>query len=106
MGVDIADLGTERLTYRRLSVLLGNLPRDSAFVRSVAGEAATWSDSDHLLATITDLLASANWQRGGGKGKRPQPIPRPGKGVKRIVGDNVMDIDQAREWAKRQREGE
>lgn len=33
-----------------------------------------------LLALIADLLAGANWQRGGGKGQRPKPIPRPGVG--------------------------
>lgn len=27
-----------------------------------------------------DALHAANWQRGGGKSKRPKPIPRPGRG--------------------------
>lgn len=41
-------------------------------------EAATWSADTHLLATVADLLAGGNWQRGGGKGRRPKPIQRPG----------------------------
>jgi hypothetical protein len=34
----------------------------------------------HLLAGAADRLAAGNWQRGGGKGKRPPLIPRPGVG--------------------------
>lgn len=37
-----------------------------------------WGVSEYLLAAVLDTLAGANWQRGGGKGKRPQPVPRPG----------------------------
>ena len=78
LGLDIRDLGSERLTYRRLRVLLENAPRDSAFVRSVGGAAAVWSLTDHLLALAIDTLTLANWQRGGSKGKRPEPLERPG----------------------------
>lgn len=38
-----------------------------------------WSPELHILVTAVDLLAGANWQRGGGKGNRPKPIPRPGE---------------------------
>lgn len=38
-----------------------------------------WGDAEHILAHILDVLAAGNWQRGGGKGRRPQPLPRPGK---------------------------
>ncbi|MGC4891090.1 hypothetical protein [Micromonospora sp. DT227] len=41
------------------------------------GDAARWSITDHLLAVVVDLLAGANWQRGGGKGPKPKPIKRP-----------------------------
>lgn len=33
--------------------------------------------TDYLLARIAHILASANWQRGGGKGPRPKPIKIP-----------------------------
>lgn len=58
--------------------MLTTLPRTSATVRATLGDAAEWSTTDHLLALVADLLAAANWQRGGGKGKRPKPIERPG----------------------------
>jgi hypothetical protein len=41
------------------------------------GDAARWGVSEHLQATIVDVLMGANWQRGGGKGQRPTPISRP-----------------------------
>jgi hypothetical protein len=33
--------------------------------------------TEHLLATAIDVLAAANWQRGGGKSPRPKPLQRP-----------------------------
>lgn len=82
------------LTYRRLGVLVAGLGKDSALTRSVRRnplegsdesgemspeeEMAAWGLEHHLLALIADLLAGANWQRGGGKGSKPRPIPRPG----------------------------
>jgi hypothetical protein len=42
------------------------------------GEAADWSTDTHLLANVVDLLAGANWQRGGGgSARRPKPLQRP-----------------------------
>jgi hypothetical protein len=45
-----------------------------------------WTVETHLLAGIHDRLAQANWQRGGGKGPRPKPIPRPGTRNERKYG--------------------
>lgn len=55
-------------------------PRDtSALIRELEGnESHQWTLTTYLLAGIFDQLAGANWQRGGGKGSRPKPIPRPG----------------------------
>lgn len=64
-------------------VLIEQLPPGSAFARSLYGEAATWTPAAYLAAVVADLLASANWQRGGGKGPRPKPIPRPNPEAKR-----------------------
>jgi hypothetical protein len=87
-------------------VVIANLPRDSAFVRSVLGEQADWSLTDHLLAAIFDTLASANWQRGGGKGRRPKPLPRPGMqdaSTKRF--GTVVTIEEARKrWPRKSKE--
>lgn len=55
-------------------------PRDSALARDLHGDdIVAWDIQTELLATVVDLLAFANWQRGGGKGRRPRPVPRPHK---------------------------
>lgn len=54
-------------------------PHASALARAIRGEAADWDLGNHLLAGVFDLLATANWQRGGDtSSKRPPPLPRPG----------------------------
>lgn len=78
-AVDLRWLVDQRLTYRRLVVLLAHLPREAALVQALSGEAARWSVTDYLLAHAVDTLNVANWQRAQRKGlKRPDPVPRPG----------------------------
>lgn len=52
---------------------------------------ASWDMTALLLRQIQLTLAGANWQRSGGKGQRPKPIPLPdGKGPDgKGRGDNV-----------------
>jgi hypothetical protein len=59
-------------------VLLKHLPPESALKTELGGEDSVWTLETQLLAAIYDAVAAGNWQRGGGKGKRPKPIPRPG----------------------------
>jgi hypothetical protein len=75
-GLGIDDIGTERFPWQRLTGWLRWLPRESALWRSMHGDRADWDLQSHLLADIVDLLAAANWQRGGGKGTRPKPVKR------------------------------
>lgn len=70
--------GTDRLSWRDLSVIIRRSGQDSSLALQEQGEAALWSVSDHLLAGILDALHGANWQRSGSKGQRPKPVPRPG----------------------------
>lgn len=48
-----------------------------ALTWQMAGVDTAWSTEAHLLATAVDTLNAANWQRAGGKGQQPKPIPRP-----------------------------
>lgn len=66
--------------------LIRFLPPEAAFWRAL-DPAREWSTEAHLLASVIDVLASANWQRSGSRGKRPKPIERPG--MKR---DRALDI--------------
>lgn len=58
-----------------------------------------WGLSEQLAAAQVDELRSANWQRGGGKGRRPRPIPRPGiedKTTERIGGMTTYTVEEMR----------
>lgn len=92
-GLDlVAELGTPRLTWRRLGVLIARIPEDSALARSLAGpEAALWTPERHLLAGAIDSLGVVAYLVGGllvGLGSvkenpvpQPKPIQRPGVAV-------------------------
>jgi hypothetical protein len=78
LGLRLRQLGTEALTWGDLHDVVRYGNADTALALERFGPTVLWSITDHLLATAVDALHSANWQRGGGKGTRPQPIPRPG----------------------------
>nr|BFF26868.1 hypothetical protein GCM10025732_48330 [Glycomyces mayteni] len=69
--LDIADVYTGALSPAKAFRLMLRLPAASRFIRAVAGPKAEWNASEYILAGILDTLANANWQRGGGKGRRP-----------------------------------
>lgn len=67
--------------------------------------ASLWKTGDYLLAVVADALHGANWQRGNGKGRKPQRIPRPGMpdGNDRLGGGTKYTADEldellAAEW--------
>lgn len=65
-------------------VLVRHLPVDAACRRALDAGAG-WGLTEHLLAANLDTLRGANWQRSGGKGARPKPVPRPGAGPRTEV---------------------
>lgn len=75
-GLDLGDLWAGRMTVPRAANLTTHLPWGSAIFRAMGLDQA-WTTGEHLAAQSVDLMAAANWQRGGGKGSRPKPIPRP-----------------------------
>ncbi|MET8166950.1 hypothetical protein ABZT34_22305 [Streptomyces sp. NPDC005329] len=93
--MDLLDWHRERLSARRLAVLIKQLPRDSALNRELHGEAAEWSMSDHLLAAAVDHLAAANWMfacvnsEKGDQPDAPTPVPRPSYTAEQSDGDAV-----------------
>lgn len=73
-----------RMSWRRLWVLVSQLPRDAATVIAELGpERAAWSTEVELLARAVDELTIANWQFASAhRGKAPPPpdpelVPRP-----------------------------
>ena len=71
--------GTDRLNWRDVQVVILEADQGSAIARCELGESAFWTVDTHLLAGVLDALNGANFQRSGGRGKRPSPIPRPGE---------------------------
>lgn len=72
----------------------------SALARSLDPDAALWGIAEHLLATVADELALANWQRQGKRSARkPKPIPRPGrKGKEQHIGRDPLPLVQLDRW--------
>lgn len=82
-----------------VAAMAAHLPRDSATMLAVLPktEHEAWDVSDWLLANVVDLLAAANWQRGGGKGARPKPVQRPKPPKVDGAGDG-LEVDDFRSW--------
>jgi hypothetical protein len=69
--------------------LLEHLPEGGAYWAAVAESTPDtgdrtkdvgwrgWTFDRILLADIRDGIVAGNWQRGGGKSRRPDPTPRP-----------------------------
>ena len=59
---------------------------------------ADWGVPELMLRQIDLRLAGANWQRGGGKGQRPKPIPLPddkGRGDRpTVVKPSAADVTE------------
>lgn len=60
-------------------MILDNLPSTSAYWQA-RHDSEGWALSDYLWANMIDLLAAANWQRGGdSKAPKPKRLARPGE---------------------------
>lgn len=93
-------LGTEQLTWRDLRIFVMGAARESAYVRSVAGEAAAWGPVEHLLASLVDVMQLANWQRAGDRNaRRPEALQRPGvKAPGQQLGSDPIPVSQFDDW--------
>lgn len=82
-----------------VAAMAAHLPRDSATMLAVQPKSdfEAWGITDWLLANVYDLLAAANWQRGGGKGARPKPFTRP-KPPKAENASDGLDVDDFKAW--------
>ncbi|KGF17361.1 hypothetical protein [Corynebacterium freneyi] len=73
-GRSIHDLGSIRMSWVELGAFIAHAPPDSA-IRMLRDPLSAFRTAEStLLSTVVDTLAGANWQRGGGKGARPQPL--------------------------------
>lgn len=86
-GIDLNDLGSHRLTWRKLNVLVAQLPRTSRLATALHGPPARWGELEHMLADLWDLLAAANTEQG----KRAPTYPRPKKPKRALLSPKELD---------------
>lgn len=80
--VDLLDVGTVGLSWRRLGSLVACLPPESLVVAVASGE-RQWGPTEHLLASVVDAVEINTWMvaavnSAGKRPQRPKPVPRPG----------------------------
>lgn len=95
------------LPWDRFRTFVRWLPQGSALYRSVRGDESHWGLQEQLLAAAVDAVRNLTWVMGGGKGKRPEPIRRPGVGPQKVAhfGKTVMSIEEARAWLDQRKGG-
>lgn len=96
-GLRLRDAPSRRTNWRDIFLLIRYAARDSPIQRALGDiDGAIWTISDYLLARIGDSINAGNWQRGGGKGTKPKPIPRP-EDVKH-AGRDALPVADMQEW--------
>lgn len=105
-GLQLGGIWTGEISLRRAGTLAAELPAGAAVYRAEEVDDA-WTQLDHLQAATFDALNVANWQRAGGKGPAPEPLPRPSDAQRlrqkaaRIGGQ--AQLARARQKARRER---
>lgn len=99
MGLRLRHVGSFDFTWGDFRDFVIHSKNGSALALSQHGEQVLWKLTDHLLAVIADALHGANWQRGGGKGLKPKPLPRPGMEESAAsVGSDPIPISEFDKW--------
>lgn len=82
-------------------MVLNGLGESSAFIASYNPD-SVWTAEMHLLASVLDTLAVANWQRGGDpKAPKPTPLKRPGVKTGEHYGNTVKPLADMQAFFKR-----
>lgn len=99
-GLRWAEVGSARLSWRDLWVLVRRWQKVSDTATCEAVHGAQWDRQSQLLAAAVDVLAVANWQRAGDKNNpRPKPIPRPGVAPTGVsYGSDPIPISEFDDW--------
>lgn len=101
-GWRLDDLGV-RFTWADLKDFIEHLPPsgDSALFRAQHPRTWWWTPMFDFLAAILLGLQQGNWQRGGGKGPKPEPVKRPAEKRRSTVHtDPVSAADLAAKKAR------
>lgn len=97
LGLRLRDCPSPEFNWRDLFVVCRYLGRDSRLYGVMNPDDDTsWGVAEYLLATVVDNGNARLWQEGGGKGKKPKPVARPGD-VKRY-GKDALPVAEMAEW--------
>lgn len=77
LGLHIDYLGTRKLTWRDLKVVVLGSPPGGALHRSIDPKGALWQPDTYLLAGVVDFLAVQIWQQSKKGTRKPEPVWRP-----------------------------
>ena len=100
---DLDDPLESGLTFTDLLDMVEHAPDDSALYRAAHGDESQWTLTNQLLAALFDATNIQIFQAGGGKGRRPKPIPRPGvsdKESKTHKSKKLSTVTEIDEWMK------
>ena len=99
-GQSLDDLGTRRLSWSDLVITARLIQHDHSSALATELHGQRWSIEAQLLADVVDLLAVANWQRGGKKhAPKPKPVERPWRKPKVTkLGRDPIAISQFNDW--------
>jgi len=104
----LADIG-DQFTWPDLRDFIVNLPptKDSAYYRSQHPESWWWTPEIDFLGAVMTAIQWGNWQRGGGRGDKPQPVKRPSekpKSAKGSVPNSAAELTARKEALKQSME--
>lgn len=101
LGLRLRDLGTERLTWRDLKVIVTRMPpHKSALQMEKSPHDSPWGLREHLLAELVDVQHLALWAKtkdGSKNRNRPKPIERPGRRPERF-GKKPLELERMKDW--------
>lgn len=105
IGERLRYLGTDRLTWWDIKVVVAEASRDSPIVRAMNPDSHLWGLEAQLLAELVDTAHWLQWTKTKGAQKKPaegmpDPIPRPG--VKppevKVYKYDVLPADEMLAW--------
>lgn len=101
LGLRLEWLGTKRLSWRDLWVILRQAHRGSALYRAEIGADHSWGLAEQLLAALVDEARTLMWSKtkDAKKGRnRPRPLPRPGVKTDEKYGKGAITTDAMDDW--------
>lgn len=106
IGERLRYLGTERLSWWDLKVIINQASEKSPIVRAVDPDAYLWGLPEQLLAEATDMLHWLQWAKTKDAQEKspknmPEPIKRPGVGeptTGEVYKYDILPADEMLAW--------